>query len=121
VHHLGESTLGIWNMHEHLLRPASIETCVLEVKGLGLVDHRRGNRCDAARRPDSSIMLDANRTSLTTRKRVVAKPASKVEDQCVPSRVPSAKINSKGTAILNARAGNRGKSKRRLKTTPVLG
>jgi hypothetical protein len=32
------------------------------------------------------------------------------------------KINSKGTTVLNARrAGNRGKSKRRLKTTPVLG
>jgi hypothetical protein len=35
---------------------------------------------------------------------------------------PIRKINSKGTAVLNARrASNRGKFKRRLKTTPVLG
>jgi hypothetical protein len=36
-------------------------------------------------------------------------------------RSPVLKINSKGTAVLKARrAGNRGKSKRPLKTTPVL-
>jgi hypothetical protein len=35
---------------------------------------------------------------------------------------PVRKINSKDTALLNARrAGNRGKSKRRLKTTTVFG
>ena len=40
----------------------------------------------------------------------------------VPVPPPVRKINSKGTAVLNAlRAGNRGKSKRRLKTTPVFG
>jgi class 3 adenylate cyclase len=40
----------------------------------------------------------------------------------VPVPPPVRGINSKGTAVLNARrAGNRGKSKRRLKTTPVLG
>jgi hypothetical protein len=40
----------------------------------------------------------------------------------VPVPPPVGKINSKGTAVLDAqRAGNRGKSKRRLKTIPVLG
>jgi hypothetical protein len=40
----------------------------------------------------------------------------------VPVPPPVRKINSKGSAVLNARhAGNRGKSKRRLKTTPVFG
>jgi hypothetical protein len=40
----------------------------------------------------------------------------------VPAPPPVRKINSKGTTVLNARrAGNRGKSKRRLKTTPVFG
>ena len=40
----------------------------------------------------------------------------------VPVPPPVRKINSKGTAVLNARrTGNRGKSERRLKTTPVLG
>jgi hypothetical protein len=42
--------------------------------------------------------------------------------QCFSARASIRKINSKGTAVLNARrASNRGKSKRRLKTTPVLG
>jgi DNA-binding transcriptional LysR family regulator len=42
--------------------------------------------------------------------------------QCYSVPPSIRKINSKGTAVLNARrAGNRGKSKRRLKTTPVLG
>jgi hypothetical protein len=40
----------------------------------------------------------------------------------VPVPPPVHKINSKGIAVLNARrAGNVGKSKRRLKTTPVFG
>jgi hypothetical protein len=40
----------------------------------------------------------------------------------VPVSPPVRQINSKGTAVLNARrAGNRGKSERRLKTTPVFG
>jgi hypothetical protein len=40
----------------------------------------------------------------------------------VPVPPPVRKINRKGIAVLNARrAGNRGKSKRRPKTTPVLG
>ena len=40
----------------------------------------------------------------------------------VPVPPPVREINSKGTAVLNARrAGIRGKSKRRLKTTPVFG
>jgi hypothetical protein len=40
----------------------------------------------------------------------------------VPVPPPVRKINSKGTAVLKARrAGNRGKSKSRLKTTPVFG
>jgi hypothetical protein len=40
----------------------------------------------------------------------------------VPVTPPVSKIDRKGTAVLNARhAGYRGKSKRRLKTTPVLG
>jgi len=40
----------------------------------------------------------------------------------VPVPPPVRKINSKGTTVLNARrAGNRGKSKRHLKTTPVFG
>jgi hypothetical protein len=39
-----------------------------------------------------------------------------------PVPPPVRKINSKGTAVLNVRrAGNRAKSKRRLKTTPVFG
>jgi hypothetical protein len=39
-----------------------------------------------------------------------------------PGSASRRKINSKGTAVLNARrAGNRGKSKRRLKATPVFG
>ena len=40
----------------------------------------------------------------------------------VPVPPPARKIKSKGVAVLNARrAGNRGKFKRRLKTTLVLG
>ena len=46
----------------------------------------------------------------------------KTDVNVVPVPPPVRKINSKGTAVLNARrAGNRGKSKRRLKTTPVFG
>ena len=42
--------------------------------------------------------------------------------QCYSVPPSIRKINSKGTAVLNARrAGDRGKSKRRLKTTSVLG
>jgi hypothetical protein len=42
--------------------------------------------------------------------------------QCYSAPPSIRKINRKGTAVLNARrAGNRGKSKRRPKTTPVLG
>jgi hypothetical protein len=40
----------------------------------------------------------------------------------VPVTPPVSKIDSKGTAVLNARrAGYRGKSKKRPKTAPVLG
>ena len=50
--------------------------------------------------------------------KVVAHQAGR---QCCAGPPPVRKINSKGTAVLNARrAGNRGKPKRRPKTTPVL-
>jgi hypothetical protein len=40
----------------------------------------------------------------------------------VPVPPPARKINRRGVAVLNARrAGNRGKSKKRPKTAPVLG
>jgi hypothetical protein len=87
-------------MHNHALRPASIEARVIEVKGLCVVNHKfDGQPLRRGATPGLEYHaladVDANRMSLTTgdRKRAVAKPASKIEDPFPAGQLQSGKNN----------------------------
>ena len=85
ANHLRESTLSIWNVHEHPLSPTGIESWVREVKRLSVADLESAGkpRATARRRASSitpSVTVDSDRAPLA--------PHYLRDFKCISSPIP---------------------------------